>query len=102
MKKFNPLLAFQRWRTSRAELFHAVDLLRKENDQLRQKLAAAQQAKVHAEKQAEDRRREKDALRDKLRAQRKTSESQDVLLEQYGAKITELRAENDQLKFRKR
>jgi hypothetical protein len=102
MNKFNPLLAFQRWRTTRAELFHAVDLLRKENDQLRQKLAAAHQAKVHAEKQAEERRHEKDALREKLRAQKKAAESQELQIEQYGAKITELRAENDQLKFRKR
>jgi chromosome segregation ATPase len=88
---------FQRWRTARIELLAELDALRSENEELRQKLVTFRQAKVRAEKHAEDRRHEKEALRAKLNAQRKALETQELLVAQLGAKIAELRAENDDL-----
>lgn len=98
MNKPNLIHQFERWRTSQAELLRTVDSLRKENERLRQKVAALQQAKDQAEKHADDRRREKDALRERLAAQKKTAKSKDVIVQQLGAKITELRAEIELLK----
>jgi chromosome segregation ATPase len=98
----NPIRKFERWRTSRVELLRQIDRLRKENERLKQKVAALQQAKDQAEKHAEDRRREKEALRAKLSSQKKAFESTEQQVGQLAAKITELRAENDKLKRTKK
>jgi len=102
MKKPNLIYKFKRWKASQVDLLGEIDRLRKDNERLQQKVAALQQAKDQAEKHAEDRRREKEALRSRLGLQKKASESNEVLLEQLGAKITELRAENDNLKRTKK
>jgi|SRR5579862_7008580 len=102
MKKQSLIRRFERWKTSRIELLRQVDSLRKENDRLQQRLIALQLAKDQAEKHAEDRRREKEVLRAKMNSQKRSSESNELLLEQLGAKITELRAEIDRLKQRKK
>jgi hypothetical protein len=69
---------------------------------LQKKVLALQQVKDQAERHAEDRRREKEALRAKLASQKKAFESSEVQLGQLAAKITELRAENDKLKRSKK
>ena len=102
MNKLNLLHKFERWKTSQIELLQQVDALRKENERLKQRLTALQQAKDQAEKHAEDRRREKEALEVKLSSQKKASDTHQLLLDQLGAKITELRAENDALKRAKK
>lgn len=102
MKKPKLLHKFERWRASRAEILGQLDTLRKENERLQQRLVALQQAKDQAETHAEDRRREKEVLRAKLVAQKKAAEVNEILVAQLGAKITELRTENDKLKRAKK
>jgi len=109
MKKPNLIQKFERWKASRVELLRQVDALRKEGEQLRKenerlriKLSALQNAKDQAEKHAEDRRREKEALRQRLGSHKKESESNEILVEKLGAKITELRAEIDRLSRKKK
>jgi chromosome segregation ATPase len=92
----------QRARISQTQLLRQVDTLTKESERLRQRLAAVQAAKDQAEKHAEDRRREKEALRARLRSQDKTLELHDTVVAQLGAKITELTAEIDRLKRSKK
>ena len=102
MKKLNLIHKFGRWRVSRVELLREVETLRKENERMRQRLIDLQQAKDQAEKHAEDRRREKEGLRLKLASQKKAFDSHELQIQQLGAKITELRAENDKLKRAKK
>jgi len=102
MKKLDLIKKFRRWRTSQSELLGQADTLRKENQRLQQRLTLLQQAKDQADKHAEDRRREKEALRAKMSAQKKDAEVNELLVVQLGAKITELRAEIDKLKSAKK
>src|ERR1044071_1436058 len=94
--------SFRRWRSSRLQLHHEIDTLSKENERLQKRVLALQAAKDQAEKQAEDRRREKEALRAKMNTQKKASEGNETLVAQLGAKITELRAEIEKLKRSKK
>ncbi|HTQ11250.1 MAG TPA: hypothetical protein VMI31_14385 [Fimbriimonadaceae bacterium] len=98
MKKQSLIHTFERWRASRFDLLRQIERLRNENQRLLERVAALQQAKDQAERHAEDRRREKEALRSRLAADKKASESRENLMEQLGAKITELREENDELR----
>jgi chromosome segregation ATPase len=98
----NLISKIQRWRISRVELLLEVEALTAENEELRQKIVVLRQAKDQAETHAEDRRREKESLRAKLNTQRKALETQELLVSQLGAKITELRAENEKLKRAKK
>ena len=98
MKKQSLIRKFERWRASRIDLLWQIDALRKENDQLKERVVSLQQSKNQAEKHAEDRRNEKESLRARLLGQKKASESNELLLEQFGAKITELHAEVDRHK----
>jgi hypothetical protein len=49
------------------------------------------------EQSVEERRREKDVLRERLNAQKKAADLAELNAKQLGAKITELREENDRL-----
>ena len=102
MKKPNVIDQLKRWRTSQIELLRLVDTLRADNDRLRAKLNALQHAKDHAEKQAEERRREKETLRTQIASLKAASKSTQLIVDQLGAKITELREENDRLKSAKK
>ena len=96
-KKLNPIPKLVRWCRSRNELLDEVDSLRLENEQLRLKVSNLQQAKVKLENSLEERRREKETLRANLNSQKKTAESKELIAEQLGNKIAELRDENDRL-----
>jgi hypothetical protein len=102
MKQPNLIQKLQRWKTSRAELQRQVDTLRTDNERLQQRLAEVRQAKDKAETQAEDRLREKEALRARMGVQKKDMKTNELLVEQLGAKITELRDENERLKVAKK
>jgi chromosome segregation ATPase len=102
INKANPIRKFERWKASRLELLRQIDRLKNENDRLQKWVIVLQQAKDQAETHAEDRRREKEALRAKLASQKKAFESNEQQLGQLAAKITELRAENDKLKRAKK
>lgn len=95
--KLDPVAFFKRWRTSRIELLRQLDGLKRENEQLRNKLAHLQHAKEQAERSLEERRREKKALRDSLNFQKKSSETQERVTEQLSTKLAELREENERL-----
>lgn len=97
IKYQNPVDLVKRWCASRIDLLNEVDKLRADNQRLRSKVAALQHSKEVAERQAEERRREKEALRTRLAAQKKAADQNQLITEQLNAKITELRAENDKL-----
>lgn len=97
-QKWDLKRAFRRWRASRVELLADVSRLRKEGEQMQRRLAALQQAKDQAVKHAEDRRREKETLRLKLRGQKHELEARDLQIEQLGVKITELRDEIEKIR----
>lgn len=101
MKKPNLINQFKRWRLSQADLLAQVDALQRENIRLRQKLAALQLAKDQAETHAEDRRREKEALRSKVANQKRELDSRAIQIDDLGAKIAELRTELDTLRIKK-
>lgn len=100
MKSLKMFQIFKRWRISVQELRSEVGALRAENDRLRLKLADLQLAREQADRHAEDRRREKEALRSRLSDQKKAVELNELNSAQLIAKITELRAENDNLRRR--
>jgi chromosome segregation ATPase len=102
MNKLNLIHEFKRWRTSHKELLNLVDTLRKDNDRLRVKLTALQHAKDQAEKDAEERRREKESLRVQLADLKKALKSKQLSIDQLSAKLTELRDELDRMKQPKR
>ncbi len=88
---------FQKWRKSKQELFQRIEKLELDNANLRSKNHQLQHAKELAERQADERRREKEALRARLAEQKKHNDSVVLVSEQLKAKVTELRAENDLL-----
>lgn len=96
-KKLNPIPKLARLLRARHELLDEVDSLRRENEKLRAKVASLQQTKTQLENSLEERRREKETLRANLVNQKKTAESKEVIAEQLGNKIAELRDENDRL-----
>jgi len=98
IKYLNPVDLVKRWCVSRIDLLNEVDKLRDDNQRLRVKVAALQHAKDVAERQAEERRREKAVLRTRLAAQKKVSDQDRLIADQLNAKITELWAENDELR----
>jgi chromosome segregation ATPase len=99
-KKLNPIPKLARLLRARHELLDEVDALRRENEKLRAKVASLQQAKVKLENSLEERRREKETLRANLVSQKKTTENKELIAEQLGNKISELRDENDRLHTR--
>lgn len=96
--KLNLFSQFLRWRRTRIDLYKELDFLRLDNVRLRSKLSAIQHAKEQVDKQIEERRREKEALRVKLVTEKKSAEPTQRVIEQLNLKITELREENDRLK----
>lgn len=96
MKKLGLFAKYARWRDLQRNLAREIDLLRRENVRLRQKLAVLQKAKDQAERFAEERRREKEALRAKVVLQKKELDGQRAEIEDLGAKIAALRERLEQ------
>jgi|GEM_PF-7134109 len=95
--KFDLVAIFKRWLTTRARLVRQIETLTRDNERLREKVAALQHSKEQTEKSLEERRREKKVLQANLTSQKRTSESKERVAEQLGAKLAELREENDRL-----
>ena len=74
-----------------------VDVLRRDNEELRARVIAAQQEKAVALQQAELLRKEKERLRQKITAQKQSAESQRKVQEVMQAKIQTLREELERL-----
>lgn len=68
-------------------------LLRKENDELRKRLAAAQQARVTSRSEAEELRSEKDRLKSRVTTHKKEESDLKKMNERLKAKVSELQLE---------
>ncbi len=92
----------KRWQVARVILHQDLDRLQKENDDLRAKLAALRHAKEQAEKQLEERRREKEVLRARLVDQKKAVDTVELVSAQVSAKYQELQKEFERLRRSKK
>jgi len=77
-----------------------VDVLRKDNDELRERVVAAQHEKAIALQQAEQLRKEKERLRLRIVALKRAAESQHKVLGVLESKVQVLREENERLSDR--
>jgi hypothetical protein len=86
------------WRRARQEFGRQIEALRKENDELRERVVAAQHAKSVAIKQSEDLRRQKERLRERLVVLKRESAAQEKVHVRLQTRIHELQQEIDSLK----
>ena len=84
-------------RASQDELRGSVEALRRENAELRERLAAAYKARDGSAKTAEELRKEKERLRLRVTEQKRSLDQQRRINDRLTEKISALRAENASL-----
>jgi seryl-tRNA synthetase len=90
----------RRWFVQRSSLLRQIDSLKAERSQLQAKILALSHAKEQAERQAEERLREKEVLRLKIASQKKSSDASQRVIDQLNERILALRDELAKLKSR--
>lgn len=88
----------RRWIVARKKLIAQLEKVQAENVELRAKVTGLQHARDQADRSAEERRREKEVLREKVAEQRKALEATQLVHEQVTAMLSELRDENERLR----